>query len=287
MTASRPAVRKRAATAAGSASTAGAAGAAGAVKAAGITANIGKAGKAKAANPAGITETTGSAGTARTKGGARPGATPAPRARPAPPPAAGDLRQRILEASVALLETDGLAALSMREVARRAGVTHQAPYHHFADRESILAELVGEGFGELARRLERANDRAATLGPRIALREAGEAYVGFALERPGVFRIMFRPEVCDLGRFPAAQAAGERAFEALGRLVRIVHGAFDETLASMHWAQVHGLACLLVDGGLGAKMPGARERRAHVRETLARFADYVTGAAPPARPAPA
>lgn len=212
-----------------------------------------------------------------------PAPHPAPRKRAAlaAAPATGDLRQRILAASVALLETDGLAALSMREVARRAGVTHQAPYHHFADRESILAELVGDGFEALARRMERAGGRAAKLGPRTALLEAGEAYVGFALEHPGVFRIMFRPEVCDLGRFPAAQAAGERAFESLGRLVRTVHGAFDDALASMYWAQVHGLACLILDGGLGHRLPGARERRAHVRATLGRFADYVAGPAAP------
>jgi AcrR family transcriptional regulator len=204
---------------------------------------------------------------------------PLPVAPDAPARPAGDLRARILAASLDLLETEGLAALSMREVARRAGVTHQAPYHHFADRESILAELVGDGFIELTRRLERANDRAATLGVRAALIEAGEAYVGFALEHPGVFRIMFRPEVCDVGRFPAAHDAGHRAYAALGRLVRIVHGRDDEALASMHWAQVHGLACLLLDGGLGDALPGARERRAHVHETLGRFADYVVGTA--------
>lgn len=188
---------------------------------------------------------------------------------------APDLRSRILAASVALLETEGLAAMSMREVARRAGVTHQAPYHHFADRESILAELVADGFTELTRRLARANDRAPRLGRRAALVEAGLAYVGFALEHPGVFRIMFRPELVDLCRFAAASEAGDRAYGELGRLVRLVHDEDAPALASMHWSLVHGLACLIVDGGLGDKLPGARKRRAHVRETLERFAGFV------------
>jgi AcrR family transcriptional regulator len=78
-----------------------------------------------------------------------------------------DLRHRILEASERLLDTEGVAALSMREVARRSGVTHQAPYHHFADREAILAELVMRGFADLTARLAQANDQivVASLTP--------------------------------------------------------------------------------------------------------------------------
>lgn len=209
-------------------------------------------------------------------------ATPAARrARAAPrgpadarPPVAQtpDLRHRILAAADALLRTEGLAALSMREVARRAGVTHQAPYHHFADRESILAELVASGFAMLADRLARANDGAARHGARRALVEAGRAYVRFALEQPGRFRIMFRPEICDPARFPAAAEAGARARAELMRLVGLVHGAPDEALATLHWSQVHGLASLLVDGGMAEKLPGARARKAHVEAVLERFA---------------
>lgn len=201
-------------------------------------------------------------------------------ARPAAADAstAGDLRQRILDTSLQLLETEGLAALSMREVARRAGVTHQAPYHHFADRESILAELVTQGFGDLTRRLARANARAAS-GERLAAAiDSGQAYVGFALDHPGLFRIMFRPEVCDPARFPAAQVAGTAARGELLRLVRLLHGSDDsEAVASVYWAQVHGLACLMVDGPLAQALPGPRERRAHLRETLTHFARQMLG----------
>jgi len=195
------------------------------------------------------------------------------------------LRARILAASAALVETEGLAALSMREVARRAGVTHQAPYHHFADRESILAELVGGGFAELADRLQRAVDRALPRGPRAVVAAAGHAYVGFALDRPGLFRVMFRPEVCDHGRFPAAQAAGERAFGQLLRMVALVHGEPTLPLASMHWAQVHGLASLLLDGGLSEKLPSMRQQRAHARQTVEAYADRFGRPAPVAPPA--
>ena len=190
---------------------------------------------------------------------------------------ASDLRRRILDASAALLESDGLAALSLREVARRAGVSHQAPYHHFKDRETILAELVAEGFERLARRLAHANDQAGALGVRGALLESCRSYVGFALGYPGLFRIMCRPEVVDLSRFAGAQAASDQAYAELERMVVLVHGRADEALIGQHWAQVHGLACLILDGGLGMRLSGARARRDHVRQSLERYVDTVLG----------
>ena len=196
-----------------------------------------------------------------------------------PPP---HLRERVLETSRELLAEGGLAALSMREVARRAGVTHQAPYHHFPDKESIVAELVTEGFEELGRRLHGAVDAACAGGKSEVLRGAAEAYLGFALEHPAVFRVMFRPELCDPARFPLAQAAAENARAACERLVRIVHdGRFSPALASMHWAHVHGLACLVLDGPLGAELPTEAARRAHLTEASAHFIHMVTGGTPP------
>jgi AcrR family transcriptional regulator len=188
------------------------------------------------------------------------------------------LRERILQTAEALLEAEGLQALSLREVARRAGVTHQAPYHHFADRESILAELTAQGFEELARRLTRAN--AATTGPRQNLMLSGAAYVGYALEHPGIFSIMFRRELCDARRFPAAMAASESAYKELLRLVALQHGgAQDPALVSTYWALVHGLASLLIDSPLSDQLPTLAARRAHMRATLTQFADLVLGPA--------
>jgi AcrR family transcriptional regulator len=188
------------------------------------------------------------------------------------------LRQRILETAEALLEADGLQALSLREVARRAGVTHQAPYHHFADRESILSELVAQGFDDLARRLAKANDLAATAGRRQALLQSGAAYVGYAIEHPGVFRIMFRREICDASRFPAAMAASERAHQELLRLVSLLHdGSQDAALISTYWSLVHGLAGLIIDGPLADALPTLAARRGHMRATLRQFAAFVLG----------
>lgn len=192
--------------------------------------------------------------------------------RRTPPARPTGLRERIVDAADALLREGGVAALSMREVARRAGVTHQAPYHHFADRESILADLVIEGFERLAQRLARVNDASHGVPAHRWLRDSCRAYVHFALDEPGRFSVMFRPELCDRARFPAVLQAGEQAYGELLRMVAGVHGSPDDVLASLHWSQVHGLASLLVDGSMLHKLPTARARRAYGDTVIDRFA---------------
>lgn len=198
-------------------------------------------------------------------------------------PEAADLRQRILDTSRALLDEQGLAALSLREVARRAGVTHQAPYHHFADRESILAELVAQGFDELAQRLAKANRMASSHSHLDMLVASGCAYVGFALDQPGVFGIMFRNDACDPTRFELARLAGQRAHGELLQLVRLIKGdPVDELLASVIWSQVHGLATLLLDGPLGQQLPSRAARLTFVRQAQTRFAQQLLAQIPAA-----
>jgi AcrR family transcriptional regulator len=187
-----------------------------------------------------------------------------------------DLRRDLLATSRELLDEGGPGALSLREVARRAGCTHQAPYHYFADRESILAALVAEGFDELAQRLRAANDLSDSGGVRAALEASGAAYVDFALARAGVFRIMFRPDVCNPARFPDVQQAGSRAKAELTRLAAIIRGgSAPPELATLLWAHVHGLACLLVDGPLAQQFPSDAARSQHLAEVGRQFADLM------------
>jgi AcrR family transcriptional regulator len=192
-----------------------------------------------------------------------------------------DLREQVLAASLALIEEDGVAALSLREVARRAGVSHQAPYHHFGHKEAIVAELVARGFTRLAERLEAAEQSRGTPSRRLML--AGQAYVAFALAEPGSFRIMFRSELVDRAAFPAAGEAGARAYAPLVRLVNECHAGPRtpragsaaaeklEALVTMHWSLVHGLATLLLDGSLGRRFATREARDAHIEATLAVF----------------
>ena len=189
-----------------------------------------------------------------------------------------DLRAELLRTSRALLDESGPSALSMREVARLAGCTHQAPYHHFGNREGILAELVAQGFAELADRLAAAHDLAESRNARATLAASGDAYVGFALDNPGVFRIMFRPDMCDPAGFPAVREAVARARAELSRLARITHGDnASEEIETIYWAHVHGLACLLLDGALAYEFPTAVERHAFAH----RINHHYSGATEP------
>ena len=172
-----------------------------------------------------------------------------------------DLRSELLRTSRQLLDESGPSALSMREVARRAGCTHQAPYHYFANREAILAALVHEGFDELADRLASAHEGLESTDLRAILTASGNAYVEFALRHPGVFRVMFRPDVCDPERFPEVVQAGGRARGELARLVKVVLG--DDApleVEVLFWSGVHGLASLLLDGPLAGEFTSVEER---------------------------
>lgn len=189
---------------------------------------------------------------------------------------AAPLRQQILKTARELLNDQGVAALSMREVARRAAVTHQAPYHHFGDRETILAELVTQGFTELAARLAVSPD----LSREAAAKASGEAYIGFALDNPGLFRLMFSPDLWDAARFPAAVAASISARGELERLVHRVHGpSAAPQLQDLYWAYVHGLAALLLDGPLGQDHKTTAARLAHAQQVGQLFALLVTQSA--------
>lgn len=180
-----------------------------------------------------------------------------------------DLRAVLLNTSRELLDEGGPSALSMREVARRAGVTHQAPYHYFQNREAILAAVVAEGFAELARVLRQASDAATTPDAPQALTAAAEAYIGFAIDHPGVFRVMFRPDMVDPARYPQVQEAGEAARSELDRMVVLGHGEdVSADLASLLWAMVHGLACLLLDGPWASEYPTAAQRHAFAQRIV-------------------
>jgi len=199
---------------------------------------------------------------------------PAARRRLATKPAVveknDDVRGRVLNAAVKLIDKGGLAGLSMREVARAAGVSHQAPYHYFADREAIFAALAEDGFKILEQRLHNSIETDEPAVDRFC--RAGQTYVEFAIDHPALFRIMFRPDLVTMDRFPETRACGDRAFEVVPRLVQacIDEGLpaipSVEALVVLAWSLPHGLACLILDGPLAMKLPAT----AHAREEITR-----------------
>ena len=103
----------------------------------------------------------------------------------------GDLRRALIDASLALIAEEGFSALTLREVARRAGVTHAAPYRHFADKEALLAAVAEEGFRAMASDMRERMDKETS--PTERLLACGVAYVLFAVRHPSHFRVMFGP----------------------------------------------------------------------------------------------
>ncbi|TDD39112.1 TetR/AcrR family transcriptional regulator [Saccharopolyspora elongata] len=163
----------------------------------------------------------------------------------------GDLRAACLRAARELLEEDGDTGLSMRAVARRAGVSATAPYRHFADRDALVSVVAAEGYRELAGYLAAAHPSPETADDLAAV---AVAYVRFALEHPALFRAMF-VEPCDPGNEERVAATAAISEYVCG----IVHGIFPggdaDALSTAVWALVHGLAFLHLDGKLDASTP--------------------------------
>jgi AcrR family transcriptional regulator len=172
----------------------------------------------------------------------------------------GNLRQVLLDAGVALIRKVGPKSFTMREVARRAGVSHNAPYRHFRDKDELVSAIAGQGF-------ERLNDamigQAATGKTGIERLElCGRAYVNFALRWPGHFTAMFdlAPQP-GAGRLPAdhSVSAGDLAFQTLvGFIVQCQNEkVFPQgdplPFALMAWSIVHGIAKLSVSGHLSPR----------------------------------
>jgi AcrR family transcriptional regulator len=166
----------------------------------------------------------------------------------------GDLRRQLIAVGEEVLAERGIAALSLREVARRLGVSHNAPFKHFASREALLAAIAEEGFGDLTARLAD-----AMVGePREAMTSRALAYVTFALERPAVFRLMFGGQV-DAAQHPSLAERAETSLRGITRHIAGAYGedALDEATLSA-WAFVHGLANLLLDGQISEGMRKGR-----------------------------
>jgi AcrR family transcriptional regulator len=171
----------------------------------------------------------------------------------------GDLRRALVLAGMEVLQERGLEAVTLRETARRTGVSHAAPYHHFPDKAHLIEAIAIEGFGRFADALQAAWDD--TPGPSLVrFRAVGLTYVRFALERPAQFRLMHRPELRggdgarDDEALPPVVVAGRRAYEVLLRSIGtcqqdgFIHAGDPEPLALTAWSSVHGLAVLLLEG---------------------------------------
>jgi AcrR family transcriptional regulator len=168
----------------------------------------------------------------------------------------GDLHDALLKAAEVVLERDGLAGLTLRAVAREAGVSHAAPTHHFGDLTGLVSELAAIGF----RRFNAAMAAAGAIDapPLMKAMARAKAYVAYAQARPGMYGLMFRTERLDMTRPSLHEAAGA-SFAGLASAVGVglQQQMSAEALSLEHaaaiaraWSLVHGFTTLLLDGRL-------------------------------------
>ena len=188
---------------------------------------------------------------------------------------AESLKEKVIRAAVDHIAESGPDGLSFRQIAADAGVSHQAPYHHFGDRDAIFTEIALIGFrifaAELAATARRDEEKD------IVVRML-ERYVNFALTHTGYYRVMFRSDLCKIGESSELQKLADSAFDTLIDAVQSIVGnsaSVDEirVVATTMWSASHGLATLLIDGPLEMKIGALNDRKKLVRAVGARLSD--------------
>ena len=192
----------------------------------------------------------------------------------------GNLRAALVDAGAELARAQGPDGVVLREVARRTGVSHNAAYRHFADRDELLAEIASLANDQLEQAMQRRLDGVTETDPakraRARLRETGRAYVEFAVAEPGLFNVAFCPTDAD-------ESAREEAapYVLLGQVLDelVETGALspDGRLGAdvVCWSAVHGLSVLLLDGAL--RDLGPEERDAVLEKLIATVERGLTG----------
>lgn len=165
----------------------------------------------------------------------------------------GDLKNALIKAGVEILSKEGLSGLSLRKVAKRAGVSHSAPYAHFPDKQSLIAAISTEGFNQLYAELDAAVSPYAN-DPKRQLIEGTRAYTRFAMKHTDTFKIMFSGVLEKEKEYPAFVEISRKTF---ARVVGVVQACQDagtlrstppELMAVAVWGQVHGIVSLALEG---------------------------------------
>ncbi len=196
-------------------------------------------------------------------------------------PSSEPLRDRLIQTTLDLLAREGLEGLSLRSIARHAGVSHGAPLRHFASFAGLLSEVAAHGFRMLSEVIEKsAAQLAPGVGPLARLRAGSRAYVECAVANPALFALMFRPELLDADNATFRRDAGA-AFENVVVRVRAAQDAGwhpqrdTRVLAGAVWASLHGLATLWAHGALSGPVP-----RASLEDALTTVLELLMDGAP-------
>jgi AcrR family transcriptional regulator len=165
----------------------------------------------------------------------------------------GDLKNALIKAGVEILEREGVGGLSLRKVAKQAGVSHAAPYSHFADKQALIAAISTEGFKQLYSQIEAVTDMYFA-DPETLLIETAWAYVQFALNAPDRFKLMFSSVLEKEKEYAEFVEISQKNFDQLVKIVEVCQqtgalksGASDVVAVSV-WSAVHGFTSLLLEG---------------------------------------
>jgi AcrR family transcriptional regulator len=165
----------------------------------------------------------------------------------------GDLKNSLIKAGVEILSKEGINGLSLRKVAQRAGVSHNAPYSHFPDKQSLIAAISTEGFKQLYNELDGAVSLYAN-DPKRQLQEGAWTYAQFALNNADTFKIMFSGVLEKEKEYPAFIEISRKTFQRVVEIVKVCQTAkvlgpgSAEMMAVCVWGQVHGIISLMLEG---------------------------------------
>ena len=168
----------------------------------------------------------------------------------------GDLRKSLISHALAIVNEEGIARLTLRKVARQAGVSHAAPAHHFKDMQGLLAAIAEEGFEKMERQMIAAVDGIPGEKSLERFKTLGKAYIRFAVRNPADLRIMFHPRLVDKQPYPGLERAATSAFSLLTAAIRDcqekkqVRAGDIRLLSLFAWSTVHGLSILALDNQL-------------------------------------
>ena len=165
----------------------------------------------------------------------------------------GDLKNALIKAGTEILASEGLGGLSLRKVAKQAGVSHAAPYSHFKDKQALIAAISTEGFKQLHSQIESVKEAHQT-DPETLLIETAWAYVQFALNAPDRFKLMFSSALEKEKEYPDFVEISQKNFRQVVEIVEICQGAEileggdSDFIALSLWGTVHGFISLLLEG---------------------------------------
>ncbi len=186
----------------------------------------------------------------------------------------GDLKKALISTAIGIVEGEGVEGLTMRKAARRAGVSHAAPAHHFGDRNGLLAAIAKQGFGLLSGAMRRAAEECGSSDALTRFKAAGMAYIEFAAAHAAYFKIMHHPLFADKSPYPDLELASRETFDLIVAEISECRrqGFFQKAdvreMALFAWTTVHGFASLAVNGQIRSK--------GYTRD-LSTLADSVTG----------